>query len=86
MCRPRVLSKEEGINTFYSMVRSTIDALCKNEKGVNPPRYGKKASKVSQVRFLRRKMINVEFPERLMGSVEFPGATECPSKYEARKK
>ena len=65
---------------------SIVGALCKNRKGVYALRYGKKTSKLSQVRFLRRKMINEEFPKRLMGSVEFPGAIECPAKYEARRK
>ena len=65
---------------------NTNGALCEREKGADPPRYGKKEAKASWVRFSRRKMDNVEFLGRLIGNVEFSGATECPPKYEARRK
>ena len=62
MHRPGDLSKEEGIDTLYSMVRSIIGALCKKQKGVGPPRCGKKMTKMAQVRISGRLNGNVESP------------------------
>ena len=80
------MSKKGGIDAIYSIVGSTFGPLCEREKGVEPPRYGKKEAKASQVSFSKRKMDNVEFPRRLIIDVEFPDETECPPKYEARRK
>ena len=69
------MSKKGGIDALYSTLGSTIGALCEREKGTNPPRYGKKEAKASQVRLSRREMDNMEFSGRLIGNVDFQGAT-----------
>ena len=54
--------KKEGNHAYGSTLRSTVSALCKNHKGIGPSRYGKKMTKVTQVRRSRRLKGNVKFP------------------------
>ena len=54
-------SKEDGNGTYGSTVKSTTSALCKNNKGADPSRYGKNMTKVTQVRISGRLKSNVKF-------------------------
>ena len=80
------LPNERENNAFFSIGSSVADALCKKQESAIPSRSGKKVTKVTQDRLSWRLKGKVKFSWRLISKVRFPGATECPPKYEARSK
>ena len=80
------LSKDGENDVVFSTGMGVVDALCKKQEGIIPSRSRKKLTKMTQGRISRRLKGKVKFSWRLISKVIFPGATECPPKYEARRK
>ena len=78
--------KKRENDAFSSNGIGVADTLCKKQEGVVPSRSRKKVTKVTQARISVRLKGKVKFSWRLLSNVRFLGATECPPKYEARRR
>ena len=78
--------KKRENNSFCSTRTDVIDALRKKQEGIIPSRSRKKVTKMNQVRLSGRLKGKVKFSWRMLNNVRFLGATECPPKYEARRR
>ena len=62
-------------STYGSTMTGASGALCKNHEGTVPSRYGKKVTKLTQIRHVGRLKRKVKFSWEMLSNVIFPSAT-----------
>ena len=71
---------------FSELGQASVTLYEKNKKEPSLLGLEKKVTKVTQARISRRLKGKVKFSWRLLSNVIFAGATECPPKYEGRRR